>query len=202
MFPDLMRDDVFRLETPRFWLRWPRAADGAKIAELAGDREVAEMTARIPHPYPAGAAAEFILTSRAGNLAGRQIVLVLTPKHRPDEALGCVSLHETGPRVALLGYWLGKPFWRRGCVTEAACALLDMTLRTTDLDTIVASARPDNAGSRRVLEKLGFSEQGFGIEPAPARGGSLAVQRFQLPRESWTGCGVASGDSRALAGAH
>ena len=29
MFPDLTRDDVFRLETRRLWLRWPRAADAA-----------------------------------------------------------------------------------------------------------------------------------------------------------------------------
>jgi hypothetical protein len=55
MFPDLLRDDVFRLETRRLWLRWPRAADTALIASLAGERDVAEMTANIPHPYPPGA---------------------------------------------------------------------------------------------------------------------------------------------------
>jgi hypothetical protein len=64
MFPDLLRDDVFRLETRRLWLRWPRAADAALIASLAGEREVAEMTAHIPHPYPPGAAAEFVLKAR------------------------------------------------------------------------------------------------------------------------------------------
>ena len=35
MFPDYFRDDVFRLETQRLWLRWPTAADAATIERLA-----------------------------------------------------------------------------------------------------------------------------------------------------------------------
>ena len=31
MFPDYFRDDVFRLETQRLWLRWPTAADAPTI---------------------------------------------------------------------------------------------------------------------------------------------------------------------------
>ena len=113
MFPDLMRDDVFRLETERLWLRWPRAADAARIAELAGEREVAEMTARIPHPYPPGAAAEFVLLSRASNHAGTQANLVLTLKQRPNEILGVVGLSEVRAGEAAIGYWLGKAFGGR-----------------------------------------------------------------------------------------
>jgi hypothetical protein len=52
MFPDLTRDDVFRIETRRLWLRWPTAKDRDAILKLAGDRAVAEMLARVPHPLP------------------------------------------------------------------------------------------------------------------------------------------------------
>ncbi len=51
MFHDLARDDVFRLETQRLWLRWPQAADAPALAALAGDWEVARMSAHLPHPY-------------------------------------------------------------------------------------------------------------------------------------------------------
>ena len=51
MFPDLTRDDVFRLETRRLWLRWPRHGDVQALVRLVGEKAVAEMTARIPHPY-------------------------------------------------------------------------------------------------------------------------------------------------------
>src|SRR5919112_4375433 len=60
MFPDLTRDDVFRLETRRLWLRWPRHADGQAIVRLAGEKAVAEMTALIPHPYPPEGATSFV----------------------------------------------------------------------------------------------------------------------------------------------
>ena len=45
MFPDLARDDVFRLETKRLWLRWPRVSDAAAIERYSSRWEVARMTA-------------------------------------------------------------------------------------------------------------------------------------------------------------
>ena len=188
MFPDLMRDDVFRLETSRLWLRWPRAADAARIAEYASDREVASMTAQIPHPYPPGAAAEFVLTARAGNLAGTQIVVVITSKQRPNEALGCVGLSVTGEDEATLGYWLARPRWGQGLMREAVCALTGLAISATRLNSIIANARADNAASRRVLETVGFIRDGYGVESAPARGGSLVVERWRLSRADWNGC--------------
>lgn len=182
MFPDLMRDDVFRLETQRLWLRWPRAADAAAVARLAGDAEVAEMTAQIPHPYPAGAAAEFVLTARAGNLSGEDLVLVLTPRSRPSEAIGCIGLHRSERDRASLGFWLGRPHWGQGLMTEAAKGLLDMVFQVTDLHMVTATARPGNGRSIGVLEACGFERIGAGLAPAPARGGPMPVEQFRLLR--------------------
>ncbi len=92
MFTDLLRDDVFRLETQRLWLRWPRAADAAEIAHLVGDAEVACATARIPHPYPPGAADAFVIEARRDNTAGRSAVYVLTFKNRPAVPIGAIGL--------------------------------------------------------------------------------------------------------------
>ncbi len=72
MFPEITRDDVFRLETERLWLRWPRAADVEAMVELAGDPEVALKTARIPQPYEARDSEGFIMRARAENTAGRR----------------------------------------------------------------------------------------------------------------------------------
>ncbi len=183
MFPDLMRDDVFRLETRRLWLRWPRAADAAAIARLAGEREVAEMTAQIPHPYPPGAAAEFVLTARAANHEGQSLTLVLSPKARPTEAIGCVGLHGVTPAEAMMGYWLGREFWRQGLISDAALALINLTLRVSAAEAIHATALRSNPASRRVLEKCGFVSRGEGVIPAPARGGPASVEHFWLARD-------------------
>ena len=182
MFPDLLRDDVFRLETRRLWLRWPRAADAALIASLAGERDVAETTAHIPHPFPPGAAADFVLKARAANMGGGELVLALTPKARPSETIGAIVLRQSGERNAALDFWLGKPFWSQGYVSEAARALVDMAFSYTDLAEIHASVRQDHGAAHGALEACGFQAAGQGVEMAPARGGMIPVERFALLR--------------------
>ena len=182
MFPDLLRDDVFRLETRRLWLRWPRAADAALIARFLGDREVAEATTHAPHPFPAGAAAEFVLKARAANMAGDDLVLVLAPKARPTEMIGAVSLRRSGERQATLDFWLGKPFWSQGQMSEAVRALVDTAFSLADLVEIRASARQGDGQAQRVLDACGFRAASSGVEVAPARGGMIPVERFTLAR--------------------
>jgi ribosomal-protein-alanine N-acetyltransferase len=59
-----------------------------------------------------------------------------------------------------VGYALGESFWGRGFATEASRAAVDFGFATTDLNLIVGIARPENAASRRVLEKTGLSYAG------------------------------------------
>src|SRR5215213_3768917 len=92
MFPDLTRDDVFRLETGRLWLRWPRQADAPAILRLAGEKAVAEMTARVPHPLRARDAEEFILKARQENADGVALSLAIAPKGDPNALIGAVRI--------------------------------------------------------------------------------------------------------------
>ena len=185
MFPDLLCDDVFRLETSRLWLRWPRAADVAAIVRLAGDVEVARMTSHIPHPYPEGAAAKFILMSRAANARGDTLTLALSKKRGHSDAIGCIGLWPHSNGGLELGYWLGKPCWGRGLMTEAAREIIDMAFRLTDAPVMRASAAADNPASWRVLEKCGFGPDGQGMVEAPARGGPRFARLFRFTREAW-----------------
>ncbi|MFY2763194.1 GNAT family N-acetyltransferase [Arenimonas sp. MALMAid1274] len=59
-----------------------------------------------------------------------------------------------------LGYAFLPAFEGRGYATEAGAHVLDFAFGTRGLDTVLAIVNPDNAGSIRVLEKLGFASQG------------------------------------------
>jgi RimJ/RimL family protein N-acetyltransferase len=186
MFPDLTRDDVFRLETRRLWLRWPRQADVEAIVRLAGDKAVADMTASLPHPYPPDAATSFVFETRKGNALGRSLGMAIAPRGQPTQILGMVGIApspEDG-RPAL-GYWLGAPHWDKGFGTEAARALIDAFFAYADGRELTASARVINPASRRVLEKCGFAHAGTGLMPFPARGGVFPVDHFRLDRRCW-----------------
>lgn len=186
MFPDLTRDDVFRIETRRLWLRWPRAADAAAIVRLAGERAVAEMTARIPHPIDPIGVEAFVLSARRDNAEGRALVMAITPRSSPASLIGVVGL-EPDPDAAggHLGYWLGMPYWGQGFMTEAAEALAESYFAYANGTELMSSAQVGNIGSRRVLEKCGFVWTGSGLQAFPARGGPLPVDRFRLDRRRW-----------------
>ena len=160
MFPELTRDDVFRLETRRLWLRWPRIADANAILRQAGQKAVAEMTASIPHPYPADAVDPFIFAMRKGNALGEHLVLGITPRSKPNELIGMIGAHRQAKGVPFLGYWLGVDHWNKGYATEAVQALVDTLFTLIELPAVEADARVINPGSRRVLEKCGFIQEG------------------------------------------
>jgi ribosomal-protein-alanine N-acetyltransferase len=80
----------------------------------------------------------------------------------------CGLIHlEEGPEIEL-GYSLKKKSWGRGYATEASRAALGAGFDRVGLRTIVALAYPDNARSRKVLEKLGMAHVGtahhFGVD--------------------------------------
>ena len=185
MFSDLLRDDVFRLETARLWLRWPRMADAQSMVRYAGEKQVAEMTATIPHPYSLSEAEKFIFSCRAGNAAGAQIDLAVTRKAKQGEVIGMIGVHRTRPGHAVLGYWLAQPFHGQGLMSEAAAAMVDLAYRAGDVEMIAAGALIENAASRRVLEKCGFTSSG--AAQREHRGERREVVDFRLDRAEWGG---------------
>jgi len=67
---------------------------------------------------------------------------------------GIWRLPETGELE--IGYAVAKQFWCKGFATEAALEFLDYAFEKLENEKIVAVARPENAPSRRVMEKLGM----------------------------------------------
>ena len=56
-----------------------------------------------------------------------------------------------------LGYWIGKPFWGRGLIPEAARELLRYAFEELGMETVWCGYYEGNEKSRRVQEKLGFA---------------------------------------------
>jgi RimJ/RimL family protein N-acetyltransferase len=185
MFPDIAKDDVFRLETRRLWLRWPRISDAPAIERYCSKWEVARHTARIPHPYPKGSGERFVYAAREANAIGRDLTLVLTTVGAPRKAVGAISLERRGSDRLTLGYALAPEVWGRGYATEAVCAIVDAAFALTSAAEVEASVHVVNPASRRVLEKAGFVHVGRGLRGAPARGAMVESDAFALKRADW-----------------
>lgn len=75
--------------------------------------------------------------------------------------LGLTNVRRGVAQTAMMGYWVGERFARRGYTGEAAALLLDFAFGNLRLHRIEAACLPSNAASRGLLKKLGFSEEGY-----------------------------------------
>lgn len=173
------------LETGHLILRPFEAADAETVQDYAGLWEVARMTSRIPHPYPEGAAAEWIAGHRGQRDAGQEYTFCIALKAAPGEPLGAASLRllETGNWE--LGYWLAPDHWGRGLATEAARALVVFGFEKLGAEALNSGHFVDNPASGRVLEKAGFAANGISRQWSAARQVFVDSNRFLLTRETW-----------------
>ena len=63
-----------------------------------------------------------------------------------------------------LGYWIGQPFARRGYMLAAVRALVPFAFGGLRLHRLEAACIPTNAASIGLLEKSGFSREGYARE--------------------------------------
>lgn len=66
------------------------------------------------------------------------------------------SLHS-----ASLGYWIDQRYAGRGVMPTAVALVTDHCFDAVGLHRVEVNIRPENAASRRVVEKLGFREEGL-----------------------------------------
>jgi len=165
-------------------LRPLTAADASRVRELAGDVEVARMTALIPHPYPPDTAATWIATHEQERAAGVAYIYAIT-RAEDGVLVGSIEWRAAPNAPPSLGYWIGRAYWGHGLATAAARSIIAMAFSRLDHDALSAVHLARNPASGRVLEKCGMSLTGR--ERRPHRGGpdeDFCV--WSITRERWS----------------
>jgi RimJ/RimL family protein N-acetyltransferase len=175
-----LRIDCPVLRTERLVMRPPNEGDVPALAQLADNRAIAEMVARMPHPYGEAEARAFVAMAGDRNRSGAIYALTLAGT---DILVGCAGLSAT-ERGLELGYWVGEPYWNKGYATEAAHALVDLAFRATDIGVLHVACRVINPASRRVVHKCGFQYAGQGMIDSIVAG-RVPVERYRLDRKAW-----------------
>lgn len=174
------------LFTDRLVLRPLVESDGPRVRELAGDEAIARNTLDIPHPYPEGAAEQWIAGLPALFRQGKEIVFAITLRET-GELVGAIGLSSISPRHSRsdIGWWVGRDWWNRGYCTEAARALLDYALDTLRLNRIYSSHYARNPASGRVMQKLGMKQEGIQRRHVERWGEFQDLVLYGILREEW-----------------
>lgn len=128
--------------------------------------------------------------------------------------VGCASLHPGTKGVDVyeaeeltIGYWMGKQYWGHGFMTEAVKMLCDRCRSSGQFKCkrIIGFTSTDNAGSQRVMEKVGFrhveTKDGtvrYVLDVIESRRIGYSTERVALARQGKTRRHSSLGSSESL----
>lgn len=171
------------LRTPRLALAPLCPGYAAPLFELLNDWDVVKNLAEVPWPLRLEDTVRFIASLPSPSTDDFAILAASGP-------IGVVTVKKPGsgnpPRkMPRLGYWIGRKYWGQGYGTEAVGALVDYAFRTYPAERVGAGVFHDNAVSRALLEKLGFTARGPGSCTSRSRGGTVEIVDMQVTRNEW-----------------
>jgi ribosomal-protein-alanine N-acetyltransferase len=159
--PDLATLEL-AIETPRLMLQPIDERHAAELFPYASDPDVARLMSWAAHASVDDTAA-FVAAMLAARTAQTDLLWAIVPKEGDGKAIGCIGLSRIewqfrAWRVdrAELGYWMGKPFWGQGLMSEAAHGATSWSFETLGLHKLTIGCRDGNTASQRIIEKLGF----------------------------------------------
>jgi RimJ/RimL family protein N-acetyltransferase len=91
------------------------------------------------------------------------------------------SCDDVSPDEVEIGWMITRWAWDHGYATEARRAIRDEAFERLELESIVAVHHPENAASRRIMEKLGMSFE----RDVVAKDG-WPYRLYRLTREEWS----------------
>ncbi len=144
------------LETKRLILRKWTESDAESLFEYAKNPDVGPIAGWPPHKSK-----EESLSVIQNVLNGKECYAICEKGN--NKAIGSIELKLNGytdmtdrDDECELGYWLGKPFWGKGYMPEAAKELLRHGFEELKMNKIWCGYYDGNLKSKRVQEKVGF----------------------------------------------
>jgi ribosomal-protein-alanine N-acetyltransferase len=184
------------LQDERVGLRPLRVRDAAAWSEvrIRNEQWLARWEGR-PESQPAALWAErhsvavytlMLRNARREARAGRSLPLAVTYDGRLAGQVTASNVVHGAFDSASVGYWVDGAIAGRGVMPTALAMLVDHCFGEVGLHRVEANIRPENAASRRVVEKLGFREEGRHLRYLFIDGGwrdhlSFAVTREDVP---------------------
>jgi ribosomal-protein-alanine N-acetyltransferase len=174
------------LTTPRLTLRPFDEADAAALFPYASNPNVTRFTLWDHHKTHADTLTFVRDYARLRYLEGmiEPYAITLARDPRPIGSCGCFWASQPNQTMEL-GYWVAEPYWGQGIAVEASRAVVGLAFRQFAPHRIQARVIDGNAGSCRVLEKLGFRYEGTLRASLLRRGKFEDVMYYSLLRSEW-----------------
>ena len=144
----------------KWHLRPWELSDVPAVALYANDSAIAANLRNVfPYPYTRKDAEAFIGGCMAGEEA-RQLCRAICVDGHAAGSIGIFRREDVYCKQAEIGYWLARPYWGKGIMSEAVRRMCEEAFAHWDIVRISAEVFAPNTGSQWVLEKNGFRKEG------------------------------------------
>lgn len=136
--------------------------DKPSLLKYISDPDIYKHTLKIPYPY-LEKDADFWIGFVEKSRIEEGILKHWAIKNETDELIGGIGFHTKYWKQSHkddIGYWLGKPFWNKGIMTDVVKKICAIGFSEFNLTRIEATVFVNNDASKRVLKKSGFHCEG------------------------------------------
>ncbi len=173
------------IESNRLLIRLVEAADLPDLLAINGDDEVTRYLPYATWKLLADGQAWF-KRIEALHATGNGLQFVVLEKSSGNVIATCLLFrYDEQSARAELGYVLGRSHWGRGFMHEALCAFITYAFDTYALRRIEAEVNPENAPSNRLIQTLGFTEEGLLRQRWFSKGSAHDTNIYGLLRDEW-----------------
>jgi ribosomal-protein-alanine N-acetyltransferase len=159
-------------------------ADKSALLEHLKVKAIYDTTMNIPFPY-SGADADWWITKRIEHTRryGKEVTFAIRDE---GKLIGVVSADSFKPGTthrAEIGYWLAQRYWGQNLMTDAVRAFVRYAFAELELLRLTAHVLASNIASARVLEKNGFTAEGYLRKHFLKDGNLIDARYFGLLKE-------------------
>ncbi len=133
-------------------LRYWQESDAPRVLELFNNLNVTRgLTANLPRPYELQHAQDFVQRCAAAGESCLERAI-----DRNGQTVGTVGCRVTDG-LALIGYWLGEPYWGKRIMSRALPLYIEQLPAT--VTQLKACTFAFNTASQALLRRCGFTQQ-------------------------------------------
>jgi RimJ/RimL family protein N-acetyltransferase len=176
----LLLDFPEEFESEQLLIRTPRAGDGVQLNALV-QASVEELRPWMPWvtPVPTVEQSEESVRKAIGRWKLREDLRLHLYLKSTGEFIGGSGLHRINWDVPKfeIGYWVGRPFARKGFITEAVGRIARFAFEDLQAQRVEIRCDDLNVRSARVAERTGFVLEGVLRNDVRSRDGELRSTR-------------------------
>ena len=161
-------------------------SDAKDLADVLNNKNVLDnLRDGLPMPYTEQDATDYISAMLSAD-ENDTFAYAITIDDKVVGSIGAFRQSNIHRQTAELGYYLAEECWGQGIMTHAISKISNIIFETTDILRIYAEPFSYNIGSRRALEKAGFTLEGIMKNNAVKNGKVLDMAMYSLTREPYT----------------